>query len=712
MTLRRVGVSTLIAGLVLGLYAVPAVGDDHDGNPVDITLLHDTHFHGNVGDDEPRSAACVDDPDSAGFTDVAAGNVHLSNIDCAASLGILQGIGDDLFNPAGNVTRAQAATLVAKSLEESGVSLPDAPDPFPFDDAAASVHASSIGSLAELGVIRGRTDGSFGPSDSVTRGQLATMLVQAAEIGFHTEVSATDGPHFEDTSGSVHEANIDAAFELGLVSGKTATMYDPSGSATRAQAATLVVHLADEVLPTGPSTVNVARYMQLVNDLKTENPNSLFIGNGDDLAPSVLSSVFGGEHMIEILNASPIDVNTLGNHEFDFGPENLRERIEDSDFPWVSANVRDVTTGEPFAADLDVERFIIEEIEGVSVGITGLGPERMAEVTTLGDDTEQISAITAMEEVVPEMEAAGADVIVVASHLCGPDARELAAQVDGIDAIVGDHCAEVLDEPEEINGTLVSFVGDEFDLLGQLTLTVDDGEVVDHDFTLHDITHVHQGDATVQAIVDDWEVRLDEALDEEIGTRLNAWDVRSPDPIRREESGFANYIVDTMRDEAGADVALTNGGGIRSDQVYEPGPIIRRDVIAILPFANNVVKVELDGASILEALENGVSRVEDGDGRFPHVSGMAYVWDPDADPGERIVSVTIGGEPLDEDADYTLATNDFLLDIGGDGYDMLDRGETLISSDEGRLMSDVVSERIVNEVNVEVETDGRISTVD
>lgn len=455
---------------------------------------------------------------------------------------------------------------------------------------------------------------------------------------------------------------------------------------------------------------NIARYMALANQLIANDPDALFLGNGDDLAPSVLASIFHGEHMVEALNASPLDVDTFGNHEFDFGPENLRARVAESDFQWVTANVRDIGTGEPFAADLGVELFTMREVDGVNVGITGLGPEGMATVTTLGPDTEQIPAIEAMSEVVPQMHAAGADLVVVTSHLCGPDARELAATVDGIDVIVGDHCAEVLPQPEVINDTIVSFAGDEFDFLGELTLRVRDGDILNHKFTLHEVTTDITPDPTIQAIVDFWETELDAALGEVIGFRTNDWDVRR-EQVRSGETGFANYIADSIRMSVGADVALTNGGGIRSDQIYPGGEdITRRDVLAILPFGNTVVEVELSGATILQALEHGVAAGTP-QGRFPQVSGMAYVWDPSADPGARIVEVTVGGAPLDPTATYTLATNDFLLG-GGDGYGMLDDGSVLIGPEAAQPMDAVVTERIQAEGTVTVSTDGRISRVE
>ncbi len=644
--------------------------------------------------------------------------MHLANIDCAVASDVLRGTGAEppVFSPSRSVTRGQIATMLAGALEASGVSLPDDADQ-PFADAG-DTHDGSIAALAAEGVIDGFEDGTFRPQAEVRRDQLASLLVGAVEFALHGELSG-DGPQFDDVADdNPHGANILAARELGVMQGRSADSFHPAGDARRDQAATTIVGLIDHVLPTGPSTVNIARYMALVEQLTDGDPNARFVGNGDDIAPSLLASVFHGEHMIEALNASPLDYNTLGNHEFDFGPDNARERIEESDgFQWVSANVRDIDDVDiPFANDLGVELYSIEEIDGVNVGFTGLGPEEIETVTSLtrdGDDSgaQHVPMIEAMDEVIPQMQAAGADVIVVGSHLCGTDARELAQEFEEIDAIVGDHCAEVLDEPELINGTLVSLAGDEFDWLAELTLEVDaDGDVVDHSLTLHDVTHVRAGDPAIQTIVDSWEAQLDDALGEIIGFRVDDWDVRTSE-VRSGETGFANYIVDAMRGSVDADVAITNGGGIRSDQIYPGGEDIElRDVQAILPFGNTVVKVELTGATIRAALEWGVEAGTP-QGRFPQVSGMTYVWDPDAPEGDRITDVTVDDEPLDDDATYTLATNDFMYG-GGDGYDMLDDGTTIISPEGAQLMMDAVVEQIEADENVEVETDGRISTVD
>jgi 2',3'-cyclic-nucleotide 2'-phosphodiesterase/3'-nucleotidase len=464
---------------------------------------------------------------------------------------------------------------------------------------------------------------------------------------------------------------------------------------------------------------SVGRYMALVQERKDAiGDNALFVGNGDDIAPSLESGVFepNGIHMIETFNASPIDVNTFGNHEFDYGPDNLRELLDVAQYPYVTANVRDSGSGEVFGADRGVEEFVLFERDGVQVGVTGLGPQNMASVTNLGPDTEQTDATEALAAVVPRMQAAGADIVVVASHLCGTDARAVADAVEGVDAYVGDHCAEVLTEPyvSPTTGAIVSLAGDEFANLGELTLTYRDGEVVDHDFTIHSLLDLPdlRPLPSVQAVVDRYTAELDEQLNVVIGERTVAWDTTTT-VIRANESAIGNFITDEMRAFHDADVAVQNSGGIRANRVFEPGEITRRDIQEILPFQNTVVKAELSGATLLEALERSVDTHPAPSGAFLQVSGMEFTFDNSLPAGDRVVSVTIGDEPLDPARTYTMATNDFTLG-GGDNYTMFrDDTTTLVGSNEGPLLSTFIIQRIEARQGAPVTTDaeGRITAV-
>jgi 2',3'-cyclic-nucleotide 2'-phosphodiesterase (5'-nucleotidase family) len=160
--------------------------------------------------------------------------------------------------------------------------------------------------------------------------------------------------------------------------------------------------------------------------------------------------------------------------------------------------------------------------------------------------------------------------------------------------------------------------------------------------------------------------------------------------VRTGESNFGNLVADAMRAGVGAEVALTNGGGIRGDRTYEPGTVLtRKDILTELPFGNVTVLIELSGADLLAALENGVADVENKAGRFPHVSGMSVIFDPSKPAGSRIVEVKVGGQPLDLGRIYRVATNEY-VQAGGDGYDALARGKALIDGSGATLMASMV----------------------
>ena len=207
-----------------------------------------------------------------------------------------------------------------------------------------------------------------------------------------------------------------------------------------------------------------------------------------------------------------------------------------------------------------------------------------------------------------------------------------------------------------------------------------------------------------------YEARLSKELDIQVGTTTTVLDTRRA-TVRGGEAAFANLLTDAMRAATGADVALTNGGGIRADRVYEPGTVLsRRDVLSELPFGNKTILIEVSGTDLLAALEIGVGDVEKASGRFAHVSGMTYSYDPSKPVGSRIVGVTVGGKALDADAVYKLATNDF-MGKGGDGYRMFARARRIIDANAGGLMASQVMDYITAAGSVGPKVEGRITQI-
>jgi 5'-nucleotidase len=153
---------------------------------------------------------------------------------------------------------------------------------------------------------------------------------------------------------------------------------------------------------------------------------------------------------------------------------------------------------------------------------------------------------------------------------------------------------------------------------------------------------------------------------------------------------------------------------IRADEIIHPGPLTRREVLSILPFKNKVVKLEVTGAMLREALEYGVARsAEDAEpGRFPQVSGVRFAFDAKRPVGSRIVTLTVNGKPLDNNKKYTLATTDYVGIDGGDGYSMFKQARLLTPKEQAPFDSDVLQAAIASRKVIAPKTDRRIERLD
>jgi 2',3'-cyclic-nucleotide 2'-phosphodiesterase (5'-nucleotidase family) len=415
--------------------------------------------------------------------------------------------------------------------------------------------------------------------------------------------------------------------------------------------------------------------------------------------------------MIELYNLLGTDVAVLGNHEFDFGPEVAATRIAESAFPWLGTNVLG-PDGEPAIGTVASYRATVGDL---SIGFFGVLTPETDVLSSPGPDITFAEVIPTASETVAALESDGADLIVALTHQTLARDQVLARAVEGIDLILGghDHNAITYQEGE----TLIVKAGYDAHWLAAVDLAVERlGEGADEELMVVPAwrflaTAGVEPDPEVGAVVGAYQARLDDELGEAVGTTAVLLDTRRG-TVRSEESNFGNLIADAIRARTGAEIGLTNGGGIRGDRTYPPGTTLTRgDVLAELPFGNLAVLIELSGADLLAALENGVAEVEEGAGRFPQVSGLAFTFDPSRPRGSRIVEVTVGGEPLDPAARYTVATNDYIYG-GGDGYEALARGKAVIDPSGGPLMATVVMDHIAAEGEIAPVVEGRITRVE
>lgn len=467
------------------------------------------------------------------------------------------------------------------------------------------------------------------------------------------------------------------------------------GPFTRGDQVQLTILQLNDVYQTGAGgdgRGGMARVATLRQSLLMNQPDSLFLFAGDTLSPSVASILFRGKQMIAAWNAVGLDYATFGNHEFDFGPQVLQERIAESKFKWIASNVIDRRTAKPFGGALE---YAIHEVRGVKVGIFGvLTPETML-TSHPGKDIEIRDPCDTAKQVVPKLRAAGAQVIVGLTHLSMADDRALAACVP-IDVIVGGHDHVLIQS--YANGTPIFRCGSDAKYLGKIDVAFSPSHrrVEATDFELIPVsTRVPEDPATAKAVLE-YEVLLSKELDQVIARSLVELDaVQSNNQSR--ETNLGSFIADVFRQAGHAQIAILNGGTIRSNTTYGPGDLRKRDVLSILPFENSITTLRMTGAQVIQALEHGVGLVgTKTDGRFPQVSGLRFEYDARREPGKRVLSVKVVGShpddpwvPIDPAHDYSVATNAYLAH-GGDGYAILKQAHRLVRPESGPAESAAV----------------------
>jgi 5'-nucleotidase len=445
----------------------------------------------------------------------------------------------------------------------------------------------------------------------------------------------------------------------------------------------------------------MARLATLVKRIRRENPATVVVLSGDTLSPSVASTLLQGRHMIAGFNALGLDLATFGNHEFDFGPTVLAERMRESKFVWLSANVLERGTGRPFGG---AQREVMLTLAGVRVGVFGLTTAEVVRSSSPGPGVEVREPIAAAREVSRDLRQRGAQVIVAVTHLDMREDRTLAERAD-VDVTLGGHEHEPLIAEE--GKTLITKAGADARYLVQVDLWFGrDGRRTERSWTFHEIGPRLSPDPDVAAVAKAFDAQVSRELDVVVGQATVPLEARRG-RLRTQETNLGDFIADAFRARMNADVALMNGGGIRGDRIVPAGPLSRRDVVAMLPFANVVVSVELTGRSLRTALEQGLARLEREGGGFLQVSGLTLTLDPSRPAGQRVVAVEVGGAPLEAERRYQVAVVDYVAN-GGDGITAFREGRMIVDAESGPLAAEVLLQAVVAAGTVAPAVDGRI----
>jgi len=431
----------------------------------------------------------------------------------------------------------------------------------------------------------------------------------------------------------------------------------------------------------------MARIAAVVKAERASGKHVLFVHAGDTFSPSLMSGFDKGEHMVALFNELKLDVFVPGNHEFDFGKDIYAKRIGEANFPVFAANLRG-----PDGKKLDKHQdHTILDIEGVKVGITGAALDETPAISSPGD-LRFASTVETVAAQAKAMTAEGADITIAVVH-AGFAADWTMQRAHMVDVILSGHDHDLRVEYDGKTAMVESGADGQYVTVIDLTLdkTAKDGKTSfswKPGFRIIDTADVTP-DADMAAKVKVYEDQLSKELDVAVATLDAPLDTRTSS-VRAGETAFGDVVADALRAATKADVAITNGGGIRGNREYAAGkPFTRRDVLTELPFGNKTVMVKIKGADILAALENGLGKLPEASGRFPQISGMTVEADLIKPAGARVTKVMIGDKPVDPAAQYTLATNDFMLG-GGDGYTMLAKATVLKSAESALLIANDV----------------------
>ena len=444
-----------------------------------------------------------------------------------------------------------------------------------------------------------------------------------------------------------------------------------------------------------------AMMASFVNQARKDG-NVLVVDAGDTLHGTVFANATKGESIVEVLNAIGYDAMAPGNHDFNYGVDRLKELEELMDFPLLNANILQ-KSGKPVFTPYTV----IEIAEKKIAFVGAANPDIKSAIHPEYTANLEFEGVEPVYEAV-QIARAAADAVIILAHWGCDDAYssnsiEALATIPGVTAVIDGHSHtslyDIAQEPNE-ETALVTSTGEYLNNLGKLTITFLPEGGVELAAELIPNPGIFEDHAIINAIEAVEEAQSAE-LDKVVGeSTVDLEGERAV--VRTSESNWGNLACDIFLYATGAEVALMNGGNIRAST--PAGPLTARDVNTVFPFGNLVVLMEVSGQAILDALEVGLSVYPETNGGFPQVGGMVVSFDPELEPGARLVQVLVGGEPIDPDAKYKLATNDFLAS-GGDNYSSLAEFPVLFNMG---AMDEVIVDYLLKNSPVAPELEGRI----
>ena len=497
---------------------------------------------------------------------------------------------------------------------------------------------------------------------------------------------------------------------------------------------------------------------ELKDFYETLTPNVLLVDNGDAVQGDVIGAVSKGEYIIDFMNAAGYDYATLGNHEFDYGMEQLEVLIDKADFTYVSANI--TYTGNKINRLKAVKPYVIHEFEDVKVAFVGASTPLSIATSTpsffqedgeyvydfgYGMDGEIMYGM--IQDAVDSARLEGADYVILLSHLGMKEDTEPYRSVDlienttGIDAVLDGHSHSVIPSmmvPNE-DGDLIPLAstGTKLQYIGLLTITKEG--LITTTIINGTLPRSVGFDLIEAGITADYDDMINEVV---ASSNVDLWitDEDGIRMVRSRETNLGDLVADAYRAATNADIAFANGGGIRAN--ISAGDLTFAGIKACHPFGNQLYAVKATGQQVLDALEwtarktQAEYKTSDGNatgevGGFLQVAGLRYTIDTSVespaiedekgmffgfieDAPRRVVDVEVEKDgnwtPIDPNAEYLVASHNYLLAEGGDGTTMFQEDPVVL--DPGIMDYQVVVNYITSlkgDLSAYKEPQGRIT---
>jgi len=433
---------------------------------------------------------------------------------------------------------------------------------------------------------------------------------------------------------------------------------------------------------------NLAGY---IDSLLRIYPEAVVLNAGDDFQGTPISSFTKGMSQFLILNLIMPTAFTIGNHEFDYGWDNLRSCLQHARFPIISCNLYDSTKG-----GLAVDPYVVVVSNKVRIGVVGLIMESLSS-TVMPLNMKGLAALDPVVAIRRQVDLLKdkTDLIVVLSHNGFVEDSLLALQLSEVDLIFGGHSHTVLFQPVEVNDILICQAGSRGQFLGHLQATVDTEKKIVRDYHYNLIENVVGQVAPnpeVSRVVDSLEATIGSEMDRVIAELISPW-IRNSDG----ESNLGNWFCDAIRDYFQTDIAFHNSGGIRKGM--NAGLVRVRDIWEISPFDNTVVVLQVTGDQLLSLLDWRIRHPRD----LLQISGLRLTYDTKE---QLLVSATVNGRQIEPKNVYSIATNNYVT-ANLKRFFGLDRSEVKIW-DSGLICRDVLVKAAEQQKRIDSKVDGRL----